>query len=153
MKITTVKKISDIKSGLYIRAVINYRGNFWAETIRIYGKPFVVNEKTLGKCWKVMSSCSYSREYFCSSLSSKISGYGKKFGTALIPFSNKVYNRLNQIRDLKEFAETINQERISDNEYDEAVADFNFQKYLDEERERMYEIEMEREYAANTDMS
>lgn len=140
MKITPVKRLSDLKSGLYIRAVINCYGDFWPETVRVYGKPYVANEKNLGRTWKVKTDCKYSADYFCSSLSGSFSGYGRdKFRTALIPFSNKVFDYLCQVTDLREFAEAINRVSISDDEFDAAKVDFSLEQYMAEEREKYWE--------------
>jgi hypothetical protein len=124
MKIKTIKKEKDLKAGRYIRAVINSYGRFFIEHVLLRGKPHTVNVEYLG-ITRVMPSVPGQRCYhkeidgvYVSSLSGKFIPRtdieNTCFGTALIPFSNKVWNYLKGIKDVREFARVINRVESTD---------------------------------------
>jgi len=127
MKIKTIKNEKDLKAGRYIRAVINSYGEFFIEHILLRGKPHTVNVKYLGKT-RVMPSVPgqrcYHKEFdgvYVASLSGKFIPRtdieNTCFGTVLIPFSNKVWNYLKGIKDVREFASVINRVESTDRDF------------------------------------
>jgi hypothetical protein len=142
MKIKHIQSEKELKAGSYIRAVINPHGKFWLEYLILAGKPY--NEKSkFMKGYRMMAlrkdTCSrkyHSKDWFITDLQVKPRNYlchnNPKFSSALIPFSNKDWNHLNAIKDLREFSQSLNNCVISDEEYRKALEDFAFQKQMDD---------------------
>jgi hypothetical protein len=141
MKITCVRKESEIKGGTwYIRAVINCHGNFWIETHKVHGRPF----DSKAECFKGQhhrqihqaGKYEWSREHYLSDFGL---GSVEVFGVRMIPFSSAAFNYLSSVKDVRSFADAINNRKVNDEEFLQAVNDWAFNKYIDEELDKMHD--------------
>lgn len=139
MKLKCIRKESEIKGGTwYIRAVINCHGSFWIETHKVHGRPF----DSKAKCFKgehrrqirQASKYDWGGEYYLESLGV---GSTEVFGVRMIPFSAAAFNLLSGIKDVRSFADAINNRKVTDEEFAHAQSDWAFMKHMDEESDRM----------------
>ena len=147
MKIKRIKNEKELKAGAYIRAVINRRGMFWIEYVLLTGRAFTYRCEFMRPMRKYpTANAGYTDSHYFGTLSTALyTGVSEeyrtsKFGTVLIPFSNKVFNYLSSIKGLRTFAEVISGKCISDNEYDIALSEYKYTQHMDQEidRQRQY---------------
>jgi hypothetical protein len=148
MKIKCVRKESEIKGGTwYIRAVINCHGEFWVETHKVHGKPF----DSKADCFKgqhvrqirKLGKYAWSKEQYLSDFGL---GSAEVFGVRMIPFSSATFNYLSSIKDVRSFADAINNRKVSDEEFLRVVSNWEFQKYMDKEIASMHEDDFDDDY-------
>jgi hypothetical protein len=129
-KFKAITNPKDLKAGnFYIRAVVNYRGDFWIEIFKVVQAPFFKIEPHMGGNWKFTLHGGYSKdvhrkkyidERFFSDYCGRVSTKGfydkneelvsvKMRSTALLPFSNKAEEFLKvNSGDVFEFLQAIN---------------------------------------------
>ena len=126
MKLKQIKKVSDLKAGYHIRATIEPPGHFRVEVIDVVGKPSITeffslkNEKKYSEVFvkqKVVfrngpvKTCEPSPLISLGAFNYKqiphTSYPNYNSCSILFPFSNKAYNYLSGIKDLRVFSEAI----------------------------------------------
>lgn len=142
MKIKTIKKETDLKAGPYIRAVINCHGEFWMEYLILVGRVFTCKSKVMGRQYRQMTSKEFSRRYrtsedwYLSSLSGELNNRAIRvnpFKTVLIPYSNKAWNYLKLIKNVRDFAEATNGFRSTDRQFEDFIDECERMRYYDEQ--------------------
>lgn len=132
MKLTRIYTEKNLKAGQYIRCVINCHGRHWIEYVDVCGKPYYEKNKKykyIGKRIKVKGR--YQDYSYIGDLG--VRGVpSNKFPTVLVKFSNKAWNYLNSIKDVREFAQVLSGVSISDKEYFMKLRDWAWQKAEDD---------------------
>jgi hypothetical protein len=64
----------------------------------------------------------------------------------MIPFSSATFNYLSSIKDVRSFADAINNRKVSDEEFLRVVSNWEFQKYMDKEIASMHEDDFDDDY-------
>jgi hypothetical protein len=152
MKITRITREKDLKAGPYIRAVINCQGRFWIEYQILTGKPF--NCKSKSSTGSRMMSCKEGTGHYngggvlhtttlSEDLNVNFKKYPKAYMTVLIPYSNKVWNYLKGIKDVRDFAEVTNGVRPTDEQHYRFLSDCECQRLSDTH----FHEQMMRDYA------
>lgn len=143
MKIKRIKTEKALKAGSYIRAVINCHGKFWIEYLVLVGKPFNSKSKVMNGGRQIKNRAGartwlYGQDqWYLTSLSSDLNPRSlnriNAFKTVLIPFSNKAWNYLTAIKDLRDFAAATNGIRSTDKQYENAYWEWECNKQYDEQ--------------------
>lgn len=156
MKITRIKREKDLKAGPHIRAVINCTGKFWIEYQILTGRPFTCKSK--GMRDSRMMPCKTGTGYYnggsdgamytntlSEDLNDNFKTYPKAYMTVLIPYSNKVWNYLKGIKDVRDFAEATNGVRPTDEQHDRFISECEWREYSD--RQFHKQMMEDRQYA------
>ena len=130
MKFHIIKHERDLKAGQYIRCVINCHGKHWIEYVHVCGKPYYEKGKhKYGKRVNVKHKLHQDYSYV-GDLGVRVQR--SKFPTVLMKFSNKAWNYLAGITDVREFAQVLTGQCISDKEYYSQLATWEWQKHSDD---------------------
>lgn len=141
MKLNKIKSEKQLKAGAYIRALINFHGKFWIEYVDLSGRVFNCQSRYMPGYRKIHSKSKYrhEQEWFIGSLGVPTPS-GNQDWLICIPFSNKAWNYLSSIKDVRQFAEAISGERVSDEKFFDMKDQWNFQIQSDKhfEEENLY---------------
>lgn len=139
MKLNYIHNEKQLKGGQwYIRAVINHYGRFWIELVKVNGRPFNAPEPMLGYR-KIRTDTSYNSESFMGDLGV---GPRKLYGSVLVKYSCKVWNKLSGINDLRTFAEVLYGQTISQQEHQQRSESFNRNIHEDDEFNKLLDQKM-----------
>ena len=140
MKIKAVTSVTELKSGLYIKAFVNYIGQYIVRVENVVGKPYKKNENGWGKnLWRVQTKCNSGKRY--ESFVGDLIGHNSDIAIAtLLPYSSEMMIKLASI-DKFQFLELINGKELSSEEVAELIHDWCYQQWRDEESDKYYEEE------------
>lgn len=137
-----IQSVKDLKSGLYIKAFVNYLGDYKIFVENVVKNPY--KAKCGGFCtnmWMVKTKSTYSGESFVGDLI----GHDKKTHI-LIPYSAELFEKLKKM-DRFQFLEFINKKQLSFGEKSKFYQYWEYEQYKNKEMkrkmERMYYDEQE----------
>ena len=123
MKIKAITSVTELKSGLYLRAFVNYIGQYIVTVERVVGKPYKKNESEWSKnLWRVQTKWPSGKRYEQSV--GDLIGHNSDIATAtLLPYSSEMMIKLASI-DKFQFLELINGKELSFEEVAELILDW-----------------------------
>ena len=129
-KFKTIKKSKQlIKGNWYIRAVINYRGQFWFEIFQVMEKPYINKTNTGTYNMVKIKQNGYISDHH---VSDKIGN--TDYETKLFPYSNKVIEFLKKNSgSLRAFFFAINvSKNPSEKDFNNKIEDYQYNKAMDD---------------------
>ncbi len=138
MKIKAITSVTELKSGLYLKAFVNYVGQYMVMVERVVGKPYKKNESEWSKnLWRVQTKWSSGKRY--EQFVGDLIGHNSDIATAtLLPYSAKMETFLSSAGRFQ-FLEIINGRKLSPEEKVDFLFDWELQQHLDKEMDTYYD--------------